>query len=93
MATQIDQRVSSIVQDQVVDIHNQIVDIDKRLAQLGYSEEDEIERILLLKLRKLLVQDLLSLAEFTEEYDLDRVPRSYLETVEYEGLEEGKAAV
>ena len=92
MVTQIDQKVSSIVQDQVFEIHNQIVDIDRRLAQLGDSDEDEIERILLLKLRKMLVQDLLALSEFTEEYDLDRVPSSYLEHADYK-LEEGEAAV
>ncbi len=58
------ERIESVFDREIRRLVNEIALIDSRLAQLGDTEEDEIERILLRALRKHLVGDLRELAGF-----------------------------
>lgn len=66
------ERIESVFDREIRRLVNEIANIDSRLAQLGESEEDKIERILLQALRRHLIEDLRELAGFSgDPYILD----------------------
>ncbi|MEM1904084.1 MAG: hypothetical protein QXP64_03735 [Acidilobaceae archaeon] len=64
MTSRLSKNVSTVVEDQVRKILSDISWIDYRLATLGNSEEDQIERKLLNILKTSLLKDLESLLAF-----------------------------
>ena len=68
MTGSIDYKINGILEREVSRIVDEIAFIDMRLAELGDSDEDRAERILLEILRRHLVSDLREIAGFTEEY-------------------------
>jgi len=59
------ERITSIFEREIRKLVDEIAAIDLRLSQLGDSEEDQIERTLLLALRRHLVNDLRELGGFS----------------------------
>ncbi|MEB3780050.1 MAG: hypothetical protein GSR85_07455 [Desulfurococcales archaeon] len=71
MEGSLDGKVSRILDSEISKIVEEIVYIDRRLAELGDGDEDEAERILLAILRRHLINDLMEIAGFVDEYSLD----------------------
>ena len=67
----IDYKIDSVLEREVRNIVEEIVFIDKRLAELGDGDEDMAEKIVLRILRRHLVSDLREIAGFTGEYGYD----------------------
>lgn len=79
------EKINSVFAREIERIVERIAWIDARLAQLGDTEEDEIERILLGALRRHLVSDLRELGGFSGDPFLFEPPR---EDVPVAGVEE-----
>lgn len=71
VAALIDYKIDSVLEREVRNIVEEIVFIDKRLAELGDGDEDMAEKIVLRILRRHLVSDLREIAGFTGEYGYD----------------------
>ena len=56
--------IESLVEAQISKLTEQIKAIDARLAELGDSDEDRVEELLLKAARRHLVEDLKALTEF-----------------------------
>ncbi len=59
------ERIASVFEREIRRLVDEIASIDARLAELGDSEEDEIERTLLSALRRHLINDLRELGGFS----------------------------
>ncbi len=71
-----------IIETQIAEIRNEIDIVERRLSELGDSEEDKVETILLEAIKKHLIDDLKKLLEYSETKLLtaETVPRTVIET-------------
>ena len=71
MEGSLDSKINRVLDSEVHKIVEEIVYIDKRLSELGDGEEDEAERVLLTILRRHLINDLMEIAGFIDEHEME----------------------